>query len=543
MKQFNKSIILIVFSFFITKANSYAQYTSGVSTPDKSQKLITDEGLVNVKYANKLKGENIKKHLDILASDAYEGRETGEEGNKKAAQYISKFFDSLDFPKIGDDKSYYQKVAFTTTKWNNTEMFIDGIRHKHLWDYLSFPSSNAHIPFIGTTEVIYAGYGIESKNYNDYKGLKVKDKVIMIYDGEPMNSDSVSWVTGSPGISEWSAAKKLKLAKEKGAKLVLIIANDLKTMLNENRRFLIGPRLSIGDSRTAEIPYANHAYISPATAQKIWGKKQKEIIKSRDESKKKGKVKSVKIDRNFAIRMEKYIDVLEGENVMGYIEGTDLKDELIVVSAHYDHIGMRNTDVYNGADDNASGTSTVLEIAKTLMEAKKNGEGPRRSILCLLVTGEEKGLLGSQYYSENPVFPLENHVANVNIDMIGRTDKKYADNPNYIYVIGSDRLSTDLHNINEEVNQKYSQITLDYTYNDENDPTRYYFRSDHYNFARKGIPAIFYFSGVHEDYHMIGDTADKIMFDKVQKVGRQIFHTTWELANRDKRIVVDGEIK
>jgi len=536
------SLILVLFCLSIN-STIYAQYISSVTTPDSSISIITDENLVNVKYANMIKGENIKKHLDILASDAYEGRETGEAGIKMAATYIAKYFASLDFPTIGDDNTYFQKVAFTTTKWNETEMFIDGVRYKHLWDYLSFPTSNAHIPFIGTTEVIYAGFGIESDSYNDYKGLDIKDKVVMIYEGEPMNSDSVSWVTGTTEMSDWNDAKKLRLAKEKGAKLVLLISSNLKEMLNKNRRFLLGPRLAVGDARNAVIPFANHAYISPTTAQKIWGKKQKDIIKSRDNSKNKGKVKSVKIDRNFAIRMDKYIDVLEGENILGYIEGTDLKDELIVVSAHYDHIGMKNKDVYNGADDNASGTSTVLEIAKTLLEAKKNGEGPRRSVLCLLVTGEEKGLLGSEYYSENPVFPLENHVANVNIDMIGRTDIKYKDNPEYIYVIGSDRLSTDLHKINEEANQKYSQITLDYTYNDENDPQRYYYRSDHYNFARKGIPAIFFFSGVHEDYHMITDTADKIMFDKVQKVGRHIFQTTWELANRDKRIVVDGEVK
>lgn len=543
MKNIILSTLASILLSISTSPSLQAQYTSGVTEPDKTEAVITDENLTNIKYANMIHGDNIKTHLDILASDAYEGRETGEEGNKKAAQYISNYFSSLDFPQIGDNNSYYQKVAFTTTKWSETEMYIDGKRHKHLWDYLSFPSSNAHVPFIGTTEVIYAGYGIETKEYNDYKGLDIKDKVIMIYQGDPMNSDSISWITGSKEISDWTDAKKLKLAKEKGAKLVLLISNNLKEMLNKNRRFLLGPRLSIGDSRTAEITFANHAYISPTTAQQIWGKKQKDILKSRDNSKNKGKVKSVKIDRNFAIRMDKYINVLEGENVLGYIEGTDLKDELIVVSAHYDHIGMKNKDVYNGADDNASGTSTVLEIAKTLMEAKKNGEGPRRSVLCLLVTGEEKGLLGSEYYSENPVFPLENHVANVNIDMIGRTDTKYQDNPEYIYVIGSDRLSTDLHKINEDVNQKYSQITLDYTYNDENDPNRYYYRSDHYNFAKKGIPAIFFFSGVHEDYHMISDTADKIMFDKVQKVGRHIFQTTWELANRDKRIIVDGEVK
>ena len=199
-------------------------------------------------------------------------------------------------------------------------------------------------------------------------------------------------------------------------------------------------------------------------------------------------------------------------------------------------------DRYNGADDNGSGTSSVLEMAEAFSMAKELGAGPRRSVLCLMVTGEEKGLLGSEYYSENPIFPIASTVANVNIDMVGRVDEKYKDNPNYIYVIGSDRLSSDLHVINESVNQKYSQITLDYQYNDENDPNRYYFRSDHYNFARKGIPAIFFFNGTHEDYHRITDTVDKINFEKMEKVSRHFFHTAWELANRDERIIVDGEV-
>ena len=215
----------------------------------------------------------------------------------------------------------------------------------------------------------------------------------------------------------------------------------------------------------------------------------------------------------------------------------------MVISAHYDHLGKTGNDIYNGADDNGSGTTTVLEMAQAFALAKDMGVGPRRSVLCLLVTGEEKGLLGSEFYSENPLFSIENTVVNVNIDMVGRVDKKYENNPNYIYVIGSDRLSTDLHKINEDINQKYSHITMDYQYNSEKDPNRYYYRSDHYNFARKGIPAIFFFNGTHEDYHRITDTVDKINFDKMEKVGRHFFHTAWELANREERIVVDGVVE
>lgn len=208
------------------------------------------------------------------------------------------------------------------------------------------------------------------------------------------------------------------------------------------------------------------------------------------------------------------------------------------MTAHFDHLGMRGTDIYYGADDNASGTSAVLEIAQAFSQAKASGQGPRRSVLCMLVTGEEKGLLGSQYYTEHPVFPLTQTVANVNIDMIGRKDDKHADS-NYTYVIGSDRLSTELHEINETVNRLYTKLELDYTYNADNDPNRFYYRSDHYNFAKNGIPAIFYFSGVHADYHRPTDTPDKIMYEKAETITRLAFHTTWELANRDERIKVN----
>ena len=168
------------------------------------------------------------------------------------------------------------------------------------------------------------------------------------------------------------------------------------------------------------------------------------------------------------------------------------------------------------------------------MEAKKNGFGPRRSILIMAVSGEEKGLLGSKYYTDNPIYPLKNTITNLNIDMIGRVDDIY-DNPDYVYLIGSDRLSTDLHEISEEVNRKSYNLKLDYTFNSEDDPNRYYYRSDHYNFAKNDIPVIFYFNGLHEDYHQPTDTADKINYEKVEKIARLIFLTAWELANRDER--------
>lgn len=233
----------------------------------------------------------------------------------------------------------------------------------------------------------------------------------------------------------------------------------------------------------------------------------------------------------------------DSENVWAYIEGSEKPEEVLVISAHYDHVGMKNGEVYNGADDDGSGTVALLEIAEAFMAAKKDGYGPKRSILFLHVTGEEYGLHGSRYYSENPLFPLANTIADLNIDMIGRRDAEHKDNGNYVYVIGSDRLSTDLHNINEEANKKYTQLELDYKYNDRKDPNQFYFRSDHYNFAKKGIPIIFYFNGVHADYHMPTDTPEKIEYDLLAKRAQLAFVTAWELANRENRPVVDKDGK
>ena len=233
----------------------------------------------------------------------------------------------------------------------------------------------------------------------------------------------------------------------------------------------------------------------------------------------------------------------DSENIWAYIEGSEKPDEVLVISAHYDHVGMKNGEVFNGADDDGSGTVALLEIAQAFMEAKKAGYGPKRSILFLHVTGEEHGLHGSRYYSENPLFPIANTIADINIDMIGRRDVDHKDNGNYIYVIGSDRLSSDLHNINEAANAKYTKLELDYKYNDRKDPNRYYYRSDHYNFAKKGIPSIFYFNGVHEDYHKEGDEPEKIEYDLLAKRTQLAFVTAWELANRAERPIVDKDGK
>ena len=233
-------------------------------------------------------------------------------------------------------------------------------------------------------------------------------------------------------------------------------------------------------------------------------------------------------------------DIKASENVVAYIEGTTMPEEVLVISSHYDHVGIdAEGNIYNGADDDGSGTVAILEIAEAFKKAKEDGYGPKRSILFLNVTGEEKGLVGSEYYTNHPIFPLDHTITNLNIDMIGRIDPDHEGNGNYVYLIGSDRLSTELHEISEAVNAEYLNMDLDYRYNDKNDPNRFYFRSDHYNFAKHDIPIIFYFNGVHEDYHQPTDTPDKIEYDVLQKRAKLIFLTTWQVVNGEERPFVD----
>lgn len=237
---------------------------------------------------------------------------------------------------------------------------------------------------------------------------------------------------------------------------------------------------------------------------------------------------------------EKYNENLpDSENIWAFIEGSEKPNEIVVISAHYDHVGIKNGEVYNGADDDGSGTVAIMEIATAFQKAKNEGHGPKRSVLILHVTGEEHGLHGSRYYSENPLFPLANTVADVNIDMIGRRDEFHQNSNNYVYLIGSDYLSTDLYKLCEAVNKQNKLLFIDYKFNDKKDPNRFYYRSDHYNFAKNGIPSVFLFNGVHADYHQASDEVSKIEFDALTTRTQYGFAIAWEIANREKRLIVD----
>ncbi len=506
------------------------------------QEIATTTDQVN-ELAATITVKDLKRHLNVLAADDMEGRETGQPGQKRAAEYLKGEFKRLGLPAIGKDEGYFQTILFSSHRWQKIELTLNGEAVRHLWEYASAPSQNTSRDETPISELLFLGYGIDDPAYSDYAGQNVSGKHLLIFAGEPRGRKGNYRISGTEAPSTWSAddMRKLEIAKEKGAATVFVIDPKFKDNVRNIRQETLDGRMRMAEIAEADRTTANVVYLTPQLAKKIMGKTGKKVIKSRKKLEKSGKLKPVKIPVNLALTQKKNVRELIGENILGLVEGTDpqLKDEVLVVSAHYDHIGKRGDVVFNGADDNGSGTSTVLEVAEAFVTAKKQGLGPRRSVLFLLVSGEEKGLLGSEYYASHPVFPLESTIADINVDMVGRVDAKYADNPNYIYVIGSDRLSSELHRINEFVNKKYTNLTLDYTYNEEDDPNRYYYRSDHYNFAVKGIPSIFFFNGTHADYHQATDTIDKINFEKMEKISRLVFHNAWQLSNQNRRIEVD----
>ncbi|MEL6135399.1 MAG: M28 family peptidase, partial [Bacteroidota bacterium] len=337
-------------------------------------------------------------------------------------------------------------------------------------------------------EMVFAGYGIEADEYNNLEGLDLEGKIAVAMLGYP---DNIEAPTARFGFVQTLRDRREALV-EKGAKAVMMVVPD--STYKVIRRYARRSSISISGEK---IQGPTGIYISETSAQNFLSNKKMDMAAIQAALNTSAELPKLKLKKKkFEMESDVEMTSKEASNVLGVLEGTDLKDEYVVITGHYDHVGVdKEGIVYNGADDDGSGTTAVLEIAEAFAKAAEAGNRPRRSIIFMTVSGEEKGLLGSEYYTDNPIYPLEQTVTNLNIDMIGRIDNRYADKEdarNYVYVIGSDKLSSDLHAIHEEANNKYTNLTLDYKYNDENDPNRFYYRSDHYNFAKNKIPIIFY---------------------------------------------------
>jgi len=488
--------------------------------------------------------EHLRRDLSVLASDEYEGRETGTKGQQMAAAYITEQFkaDGLTAPVTANTANpYLQSFELERSTWQpGGTVALEGKTYKWLEDFYAFGRS----PFQQATPVqpVFVGYGIEQDAYSDYAGRDVKGKDVLVLVGEPRTAEGKAVLSADGKPTKWGVDFRAKagLAAQKGARSVFFISQDANFAKTEAR---LAPRIMQPTIAAAETGNGRAAsfFVSPALGLKLLNTteaklKEFETATAAAKAPVAGKFKPAK----FTISALQERAAVRTENVLGYLPGTDKADEVLVVSAHYDHLGIIGGQVYNGADDDGSGTVGMLSIAQAFAQAKQEGHGPRRSILFLANTGEEKGLLGSEYYSEHPVYPLANTITDLNIDMIGRTDVAHEGKPDYVYVIGSDKLSSQLHAALEQANKEHGGLELDYRYNDPQDPNRFYYRSDHYNFAKKGVPVAFFFNGVHADYHEASDEVSKIEFDKLEARARLVFYLAWDLANRDARPLVDS---
>ena len=483
-------------------------------------------------YSNKISSDSLKEFVYILASDSLEGRETGRPGQKKAAYFLASKYYSWKLNPAGlnnaeneIDKEIFNKNIFfqkhTISLRNNKTRNLSAGGETFLFGKDFYYSGINRDTALALNDFIFIG--IKDNKFSSFFEKKIfSKKNLILFDA---NSDSVNIQLEKfepNGSSQQSPF------------LVLIITTEkvINKYFSENQK---------------SNKYSNYIQllITEKVAKNIFPKDQFDKICNKIKSN--GKTRIKKIKSLVILELVKNTDQLSGQNILAFIPGSDLKNETVVISSHYDHLGRTDSLIYYGADDNASGTSGVLELARVFSEAKKDGHGPRRNILFLNVSGEEKRLLGSAWYVSNPVFPLKNTIADLNIDMIGRTDAIHDSLgiKNYIYIIGADKMSTELYNINEAQNLKGPRLLLDYKYNSEDDPNRYYMRSDHYNFVKNNIPVIFYFNGTHADYHKPTDTADKIDFEILANRARLVFLTAWELANRNDRPIIDkiNEIK
>ena len=494
-----------------------------------------------LKYAATITGEGLKKQLSVIASADMEGRETGTEGQRKAAAYIEGQFREAGLMPAPSLSSYQQYYTLLKDTLIPKTLKIGKQNYEFGKDYIVTSGTSGNSEF-RSKHIIFAGYGIAAKNYDDYDGRDVKGKLVVIFTGEP-KKDGIYSVSGTSQSSTWqyNISGKAMLAKQKGATALLVInpsMDTIATTLVENSK---RSSIYVPDEKQANTEKVPVITTIPRVLKTIFGDQEvKPLLEAARAGTSLKEYKAEKKVRSKLVYVSKKT-TSAASNIIGFIEGSDKKGEYLFLTAHYDHLGKKGDIIYYGADDDGSGTAGVIEMAKAFAKAKADGFMPRRTIVFMTVSGEEKGLWGSAYYSGHPLFPMDSTTADLNIDMVGRLDpgRTKGDSTNYIYVIGDDKLSTDLKPVTTSVNKTYTKLELDYKFNDPDDPERIYFRSDHYNFARKGVPVIFFFDGIHADYHKPTDTVDKINFDVMEKRVRFIFLTAWSIANRDNMMKRD----
>jgi peptidase M28-like protein len=494
--------------------------------------------------------KQLREYLTFIASDELEGRDTPSRGLDIAAMFIAQHLSAWGIKPAGDGGTYFQKVPLTMSKVVTTETRLDigGQTYEYGKDFLTtlLPADISNAP------IVFAGYGwvVKAKNIDPYTGIDVKDKVVVVVNNLPKGVTNAD-LQGKLG-EDWMSPPYY--AQTHGAKAVITFPSFNGLALWDQSRWNQSEKGAVSFGSQApliKIPSINATPRMLAaifagekfSANNLFNKAQVQDTLEAFDLKPEKRVSG-------AVRVRS--SEVHTQNVVGVLEGSDpvLKNEYVAIGAHYDHVGTSPffpgaDKIWNGADDDGSGTVSVLNIAQAFASGAVR---PKRSMLFIWHAGEEKGLWGSEYFTDHPTVPITNVITELNIDMIGRFQNPGDENhpvnrelpkPNEIFTIGNSMMSTELGQIADEVNNAYLKLNYNPKYADPKDPNQYFYRSDHYNYARKGVPIIFFMDGTHADYHQPSDSIEKINFEQMEKVARTIMATGWTLANRDKRPFVD----
>ncbi|CAN5142888.1 hypothetical protein BH23BAC3_BH23BAC3_22820 [soil metagenome] len=520
-----------------------------------------------LEYSTLITPDYLRSHLEVIAHDSLKGRDTGSEGERIAAQYLINHYESLNIqPKGSVESSYMQPFKLNAERVDSlvySSFQIEGtdtLKHQRSVVSKNSPGDFLRLfggatPFSG--KIIFGGFGVNDagRNVNHLDAELMQNQWVLIFADYPTVVEGDTLV--NPAITNNTRIGSILGQMDAGG--VLVVGDESQEEFAEtakiNAKLLGEPenmRLQYLDDSTERDGFPNSlVQVSPELAVQILRLNSVDELHDLRDRLTDEITEFTPSATSFHLDYTPYDGIVEVEsnNVLAYIEGSDpeLKDEAIVLIAHYDHIGLslpdeRGNMINNGADDNGSGTVALMAIAETLKEAKLNGSGLDRSVLFLHVSAEEKGLLGSRYYSDHPVIPIEQTVTAFNADMIGRSDPENieAGTTDYVYLIGGEIISSKLDSLVTTANERSVDMRLDRKHNDLTDPNQFYRRSDHWNLGRLNVPFVFFFTGVHEDYHRPGDEVHKIEFDKYSRVVQLIYSSTVKVANYDGRPDVDN---
>jgi hypothetical protein len=509
--------------------------------------LATERG------TDSITGTQIRDYLSFIASDIFEGRDTPSRGLDTVAQFLAMSVSRLGLKPGGDDATFFQKIALR-------RIAIDQAETRAQIDNRTLTLGDDYLPLARAADVqasplVFAGNGwfIKSKNIDAYKGIDAKGKIAIVFtplDGPPRGATRAD-ISGKRG-EDWMTPAEY--AFKQGAAGIVMVPdfNYLANWESHRTRIIERGTTNVERFQTPSIQVSPGIIATPRVATLLF-QGEKQDARSIYEAVLSGQQLEpfvLSAQKRVSLNIKMKSETMTTQNVVALFEGSDpiLKNEYVALGAHYDHVGVgtpvNGDPIYNGADDDASGTTALLAMAEALTKARSR---PKRSVLFVWHAGEEKGFWGSRYFTEYPTVPLDRIVTQINLDMIGRSKKEGDTNPrnsglsgpNGIYVIGPKMMSTELAELTESMNKQYLNLTYDFRFDDPADPNRYFYLSDHYMYAVKGIPVVFFFSGEHEDYHRPSDSSDKIDYQKMEKVTRSIYMMVWEIANKATRPKVD----